>query len=184
MAVDQRKVLEVLFAGLGLGPAPERPADAEEFELDDARCTVARAPSGTEVTLRLTVGALTPDPHAAADRLRRLMRLTLGLAMVNRAALVCADPPDDAQLRGLQGGAAGVRPLRFDAVALIASERRDEIFGALQDVVQLRSLALPHLVADAAAGGGAFPAPRDMPAGSRGGKDSGPDSGAFLIFQP
>ncbi len=183
MAVDQRRVLQVLFGGLGLGPVPERLADAEEFEIDDARCVVARAPSGTEVTLTLAIGTLTRDPHAGADRLRRLMRLSLGLAMVNRASLVLADPPDEAQLRALQAGAAGAVPLRFNAVAVIAGETRDEIFGALQDVVQMRSLALPHLVADAAAATD-FPSLRGPQAARGGNAEKGDDGSAFLIFQP
>lgn len=179
MAADLRRVLDHLFGGLGLGPAPADPAESESFELDDAVCTVARAPSGTEVTLSIGVGSLQQDPHAATDRLRRLLRLTLGLSMVNRAALVVDDAPDEQRLRAMQSGSG--RPLAFRAVALIRNDRRQEVFAALQDVVQIRTLALPHL---AAAGGARGDWPTPDPMAGRGRADDGDGLGAFVIFQP
>lgn len=185
MAADLRQVLEVLFAGLGLGPAPQHPTDAEEFDIEDARCVVARAPSGTEVKLTLDIGTLTRDPHVAADRLRQLLRLSLGLAMVNRAALVMPETPDDRALRALQAGTATAPSLRFQAVALINSPVRQDIFRALEDVVQLRTLALPYLTPDrrgAEDGIALFPLPTTERSAS--GRSDGDDTSSFLIFQP
>lgn len=180
MSVDPRYVAAILFEALDLGPPPSDATEAESFEVDDARCTILRAPSGTEVTLKLEIGSLAREPHAAADRLRRLMRSSLGLAVVNRASLICDNPPDEAGLRALQSAMDGAPTLQFSAVARINSARRDEIINALQDVVQVRNIALQYLVR-AETG---FPddpvlnpaSPRTSP------KDE--DGGAFLIFQP
>lgn len=179
MAADLKRVLGVIFAGLGLGPVPADPAEAESFELDGATCTVAWAPSGTEVTVSLEVGQLQQDPHAAADRLRRIMGLTLGLAMVNRAALVVEGLPDEQGLRALQSGRG--HPLLFRAMATVASDRREEVFAALQDVVQLRSLALPHLL-PVQGGVQGFEPPRMARDG--GATREGDGAGSFVIFQP
>lgn len=181
MAVDQRTVLQVLFEALGLGPAPERPAESEVFEVDDAQCTVARAPSGTQVLLSVSIGTLARDPHAAADRLRRLLRISLGLAVVNRASLVCDDPPDEAGLRALQSGSGG-EPLRFKAVALISSARRADILSALQDTLQLRTLTLPYLTPETTAGSALSEALALRP--DQGRTTRGDDDGSFLIFTP
>ena len=180
MSVDPRYVVTVLFEVLGLGPPPPDPTDAESFEVDDARCTITRAPSGTEVLLTLEIGSLSREPHAAADMLRRLMRSCLGLSVVNRAALVCDNPPDEAGLRAMQSGQEGAPKLQFSAVARIESARRDDIILALQDVVQLRSVALRYLSkAETGFAGDAMP----PPAASRAFPQD-EDGGAFLIFQP
>ncbi len=184
MAADLRQILDTLFSGLGLGPAPQRPAESEDFDIEDARCVVSRAPSGTEVKLALDIGTLTRDPHVAADRLRQVLRISLGLALVNRAALVLTEAPDDAALRALQAGQPAAPILRFQAVALIRSGARQEVFRALQDVVQLRTLVLPYLTPSqrgADDGIALFPKrAEDRPGSARGDDDGAP----FLIFQP
>lgn len=184
MAADLRQVLDTLFSGLGLGPAPQHPAESEEFDIDDARCVVSRAPSGTEVKLVLDVGTLTRDPHVAADRLRQVLRMSLGLALVNRAALVLAELPDDAALRALQGGQPSAPVLRFQAVALISTGARQEAFRALQDVVQLRTLVLPYLTPSQRGAEdeiSLFPKRAEERPGSTRGDE---DGASFLIFQP
>lgn len=184
MAADLRQVLEPLFAGLGLGPVPRQLAESEEFDIDDARCVVARAPSGTEVTLSLDIGTLTRDPHVAADRLRQVLRTSLALALVNRAALVMTERPDDTALRALQAGAALAPALRFQAVARIATASRAEVFRALEDVVQLRNLVLPYLTPSRGGEDALFP-PRNPDRENRAApaRLDGDDS-SFLIFQP
>lgn len=180
MSVDPRTVVAVLFEALGLGPPPSDLTEPESFEVDDARCTISRAPSGMDVLLTLEIGSLPREPHAAADRLRRLMRSSLGLAVVNRAALVCDNPPDEAALRAMQSRLDGSPTLTFSAVARIESPRRDEIIRALQDVVQVRNVALQYL---ARAESGLPDDPALYSASPRAStKDE--DGGAFLIFQP
>ncbi|PLL11179.1 hypothetical protein C0V75_18030 [Tabrizicola sp. TH137] len=183
MSADLRQVLAVLFNALSLGPPPANPEAAELFEVDDARCTVSRAASGTEVLLTLEIGTLTRDPHAGADRLRRLLRSSLGLALVNRAAIVCDDPPDEAGLRALHSGMASAPALRFKAVAQIGNNRPAEIIAALQDVIQLRTVALDYLLRDDTPFGTDEAGPSLVPGSPA--NPSGPDDrSGFLIFQP
>ena len=185
MAVDLRYVLDTLFAGLGLGPVPQTLTDAEDFDIDDARCVVARSPSGTEVTLRLDVGTLTRDPPVAAERLRQLHRLTLGLAVVNRAALVLAERPDDSALRALQAGTAAAPALRLQAVAQIGTASRQAVFRALEDVLQLRNLALPYLTPALRDGGDGLDLfPQRGPDRATPSRNGDGDDAPFLIFQP
>lgn len=177
MAVDLRSVLGTLYGALDLGPAPTDPVDVEEFELDDAPCRIERAPSGLEVLISMHVGTLATDPHLAAERLRRLLRLSLGLALVNRAALVCDERPDDTRLRALQSPDARTRPLAFRAVAVVTSGQRAEVIGALQDVVQLRTLARDYLSDDTRRA----TAPPGPP---RSGRPAPDDGASMIIFQP
>lgn len=178
MATDFRAVLATLYAVLDLGPPPADPAEVEEFELDDAVCRVEPSPSGLEVLISVPVGTLATDPHLAAERLRRLMRLSLGLALVNRAALVCDERPDESRLRALQSpDARTVRPLTFRAVAVIAGNHRAEVVGALQDVLQLRSLAHDYVAEGGPQARTSDPSPRaDRPVPE--------DGGSMIIFQP
>ena len=179
MSVDPRQVAQVLFEALGIGQPSGDLTDAESFHVDDALCRITRAPSGTEVLLSIEVGTLTQEPFAAADRLRRLMRSSLGLAVVNRAVLRCDNPPDEIGLRALQSGLDGAPVLRFSAVARIEGGRRDEIIGALQDILQLRTLALQHLTAaDTGSDDSLLP---PLPARPSQREE---DGGSFLIFQP
>lgn len=177
MATDLRAVLGTLYAALDLGPAPATPGDVEEIELDDAVCRIERAPSGLEVLISMPAGNLAADPHLAAERLRRVLRLSLGLALVNRAALVCDERPDETRLRALQSPTAQTRPLAFRAVAVVSGSHRAEVVGALQDVLQLRNLARDYLADDTAR-----PSPVNTPPP---GNRAGPDDGTpMIIFQP
>ena len=129
MAADQRAVLGVIFAELGLGPVPDRPDAVEEFELDEARCCVSQDGSGTAVLISLEIGRLAGDPQGAADRVRRLLRISLGLATVNRASLVCDGADDEAALRAMAAGEGA--DMRFRAVALVQDASRRSVLAAL-----------------------------------------------------
>lgn len=177
MTADVRAVLATLYGVLDLGAPPADPAPVEEFELDDTFCRVEASPSGLETLISVPVGALATDPHLAAERLRRLMRLSLGLALVNRAALVCDERPDDARLRALQSPDARTRPLTLRAVAVVTGSQRAEVVAALQDVLQLRNLARDYV-----AGDGQPPRPHDP--SPRPDRDVPLDGGSMIIFQP
>ena len=177
MATDLRAVLATLHGVLDLGPPPADPAEVEEFELDDTVCRVEPSPSGLEVLVSLPVGTLALDPHLGAERLRRLMRLSLGLSLVNRAALVCDDPPDEARLRALQSPDSRTRPLHFRAVAILTGSQRAEVVAALQDVLQLRNLARDYVAEVGTPPRSADPLPR------RDGT-APDDANTMIIFQP
>lgn len=177
MAVELKAVVAVLWDVLGMGPPPDRVGHSERFEIEDAACRVERSPSGLEVVLTAEVGTLAGDPHGAADRMRRLLRLSLGLSTVNRAALICEARPDEAQLRALQAGSGA---LGLVAVAVIRSSARGEVVAALEDVLQLRTLALPQV----SAGGVARDALFETFPPVQEGRNTAPDDGSMMIFQP
>ncbi len=166
---------------MGLVPPPGPLGARHDFTIEDTDLILRLAPDGQAATLEGTLGALTPDPHEATAQLRKLLRLGLGLAGFNRAALVLpdvngADAAGAAALMALADRRPDQPPLRVTAQARIAPGDPRAAVAALEDILQWRSFARDVIPASAEpATAAAHPASPATP----------PDSGAdFVIFQP
>jgi hypothetical protein len=124
--------------GLALPSAPMGPEVA--FDLDGTPIRLTEALHGRGVRLVAQIGVLPPNPHAANDALRRVLRLALPLAAFNRATVALPIGRDRAALEGLLRGLADPAPV-IEATVVIPDPATAPL--AVQDLMQWR-----HYVAD------------------------------------
>lgn len=154
MSGSVRPAVEAIWAAMGFAPPPEAIGSRHDFFIDEVPVVLRLARNGRTVELEGLLGTLATDPMRAADQLRRLLRIGLGLAGFNRAGLwLPAGQQGDvmdalARRRPLPDGHPGLEVM---AVARIGEDVRNDALRAVQDVVQWHHYARPLLDGQAAA---------------------------------
>ncbi len=149
MSGSVRPAVEVIWQALDVGVPPEIIGGHYAFTIDDTDMELRLAPDGRGIELAGRLGQLGAHPLQAAAQLRRLLVLGLGLASVNRAALVFPAGADRAALEAMAVGDlrdVGA-PVVWVVTALDMSQRKDPL-RAVQDVMQWRHFARPVLGED------------------------------------
>jgi hypothetical protein len=175
-----RPAVEAIWQVLGVGVPPEAIGSRHSFVVDDIEMELRLARDGRGIELTGRLGRLGAHPQQAADQQRRLLRLGLGLAMVNRAAPVM---PAGAERPALEAMARGdldqAGPPDICAVTALDQDLRRDAPRALQDLAQWRHFARPIL-------GETIPPDAgddDLPSRPRRSASSDAERGYF-IFQP
>lgn len=181
MAGTVRPAVEAIWQVLGVGVPPEAIGSRHSFVVDDIEMELRLARDGRAIELTGRLGRLGGHPLQATDQLRRMLRVGLALASVNRAALVM---PAGAERPALEAMARGdldqAGPPDIWAVTrLDLQDLRRDAPRALQDIAQWRHFARPIL-------GETIPPDPDDDIGtgrSSRGQSSDAERGYF-IFQP
>lgn len=178
MAGSVRPAVEAIWQVLGVGVPPDSIGERYAFTVDDIEMELRLSRDGRGIELAGRMGRLGLHPMQAADQLRRMLRLGLGLAALNRAALVLPAGGDRGALEAMaRGDLAQAGPPDIWAVTVLDQDLRRDAPRALQDLAQWRNLARPIL-------GETIPTdPDDGPAPARRGPADEAERGYF-IFQP
>lgn len=178
MAGSVRPAVEAIWIALGVGVPPEEIGARYGFTLDDTEMELNLARDGRGIELSARLGRLGLHPLQAADQMRKLLRLGLGLAASNRAALVLPVGAERPALESMaRGDLAAAGPPEVRVITALGADIRQDAVRAVQDVAQWRRLARPIL-------GEPEPADDDDGfAGPRGRREAEAERGYF-IFQP
>lgn len=146
MSGSVRPAVEAIWQVLGVAAPPETIGERYAFTVDDIEMELRLARDGRGIELTGRLGRLAPHPMQATDQMRRLLRLGLGLAAVNRAALVLPAGAERPALEAMaRGDLAQAGPPDIWAVTALDSDLHRDAPRALQDLAQWRRFARPIL---------------------------------------
>lgn len=176
MSGSVKPAVSAIWVALGMAPPAEAIGDRYDFTLEDVDFTLSVAPNGECYLLQGVLGPLSSQSFEAADQLSRLMRIGLGLASFNRAALMVIGDVDDAMLMAMNDG-----QLDPDVTPVLGVEARIPVsdptksVARVQDVLQWRSFASDILAIG--------PSTEDWSPSASSASESS-ESTDYVVFQP
>ncbi len=125
-------IVATLWKELGLAPPAAPVGTSFDFELGATSMSLRLADNGETVVVRGRIGWLDGNPHEAGDQLGRVLRLGLGLTMLNAAVLDAAEAEDLLDRDRPE-------PVPVHVVALARLSVPDSILSAVQAVLTWQS---------------------------------------------
>jgi len=142
MTTAIRDCVEAIWADMGHVPPPGPIGIEYEFEVDECAIRLTLSPDGASVICTADLGALASEPGQAADQLRRLLRLGLGLLMHNRAALRLPEGANsDLVTAWARNRSGGGHPLIVQVQASVPVQTPRAAIAAMGDLMQWADLS-------------------------------------------